>query len=138
MPSATRPNLTAEPSSARAAPGRPAIKASVLASPCERLTATVHGAPRGGQGPVRIGSASGTLARSVSRSAPRPTMPRPDDPEQRGALGHQRQIDGEFVAAGDEFLGAVERVDQEEAVFEGQPRPPAALLVKRARGRGQP
>ena len=34
-------------------------------------------------------------------------------------MGHQRQVDGEFVAAGDEFLGSVERVDQEEAFFVG-------------------
>ena len=33
------------------------------------------------------------------------------------SLGHQREIDGEFVAAGDEFLGAVERIDQEEAAL---------------------
>ena len=40
-----------------------------------------------------------------------------DDAKQRRSAGYQRQINGEFVAAGDEFLGAVERVDQEEAFW---------------------
>ena len=63
---------------------------------------------------------------------------RGDDAEQRHAVGHQRQIDGEFVAAGDEFLGAVERVDQEEAVSIGQLRQMDALLGQRRDVRGQP
>ena len=57
------------------------------------------------------------------RSAPRPTMPRQampfrrrrDDAEDRHAVRHDRDVDGEFVAAGDEFLGPVERVDQKIA-----------------------
>ena len=115
------------------------MKASVLASPCERLTATVHGWPRGGQRRVRIGSISGLPLPSVSRSAPRPTMPRQISPS-AGALtmpssgvpvGHQRQIDGEFVAAGDEFLGAVQRVDQEEAFLIGQRGLKGALFRQR-------
>ena len=126
-PSATRPNLTAEPSSERTAPGRSAMKASVAGSPCERLTATVQGFPRR-RARAGCGSARRAARRrrsSVSRSAPRPTMPRqikpsagaPTMPSSGAAAGHQREIDGEFVAAGDEFLGAVERVDQEEAVL---------------------
>ena len=42
-PSARRPNLTAEPSVNLCAPGRLPIKASDLASPCERLTAAIQG-----------------------------------------------------------------------------------------------
>jgi len=40
---------------------------------------------------------------------------RADDAEQRRAVAHQRQIEVNSLRAGDEFLGAVERVDQEEA-----------------------
>ena len=47
---------------------------------------------------------------------------RADDAEQRRAVGDQREIDGELVAAGDEFLGAVERIDQEEAAAIGRLR----------------
>ena len=125
LPSATRPNFTAEPSVFVTASGRPSMKASVLASPCERLTAAIQGSPRVGQraGADRLGSADASCRRTVRRSAPRPTMPAPeqpergraDDAEQRHAFGHQREVDGEFVAAGDELLGAVERIDQEEA-----------------------
>ena len=43
----------------------------------------------------------------------------------------QRQIDGELVAAGDEFLGAVERVDQEEAFLIGQRGSVGALFRQR-------
>ena len=46
-------------------------------------------------------------------------------------MGHQREVDGELVAAGDEFLGAVERIDQKETFLEGQPRLAGALLGKR-------
>src|ERR1700690_3186025 len=53
-PSATRPNLTADPSICLTAPGLLSIKASVLASPCERLTATVQGPPGGGRRRVWI------------------------------------------------------------------------------------
>src|SRR3984885_4016235 len=42
---------------------------------------------------------------------------RPDDAEQRHSIGHQSQIDREFVAAGDEFLGAVQGIDQEECAW---------------------
>ena len=55
------------------------------------------------------------MPRQISPSAGALTMPSSGTP-----VGYQRQIDGEFVAAGDEFLGAVERVDQEEAVSIGR------------------
>ena len=40
-----RQNLTAEPRICRIAPGRSAMKVSVRASRCDRLTATIQGAP---------------------------------------------------------------------------------------------
>ena len=44
-----------------------------------------------------------------------------DDAEQRYPVGYQREVDSEFVAAGDEFRGGVQsRVDQKEAVSIGQ------------------
>jgi hypothetical protein len=46
----------------------------------QRLTATVHGWPRGGQERWNR-FISGLPVPSVSRSAPRPTMPAPDQPE---------------------------------------------------------
>src|ERR1700733_10764503 len=80
-PSATRPNLTAEPSAWRIAPGRLSIKASVLGSPCDRLAATIRGARGAGRRRVWIGSASRAAASwVVSRSAPRPTRPRQISP----------------------------------------------------------
>ncbi len=130
-PSARRPNLTAEPSLSLTAPGRASIKASVLTSPCERLTAATHGAPGAGIGRVRIGSAEPPEQPAMtSRSAPCPTRPRSDQPErrraddaeQRRAVGYQREVDGELVASGDIFLGAIERVDQEEAAAIGRGR----------------
>ena len=44
-PSATRPNLTAEPSVCRIAPGLASIKAPVLISSCDRLTAAEGSVP---------------------------------------------------------------------------------------------
>ena len=49
-------------------------------------------------------------------------------PNKRRAMGHQRHIDGEFVAAGDELLGTVERIDQEEAALVRRFRQINALL----------
>src|SRR5579864_8378223 len=40
---------------------------------------------------------------------------RADEAEERRPLGHERDIDRIFVAAGDEFTRAVERVDQKVA-----------------------
>ena len=123
-PSATRPNLTAEPSPAGPRRAVPSMKASVLLSPCERLTATIQGSPRGGKraGTDRLGSGDAPPAdRQPFGAAPDQPAPdqsqrrRADDAEQRRAVGHQREVDRELVAAGDELLGAVQRIDQEEA-----------------------
>ncbi len=134
-PSATRPNLTAEPSTSRIAPGLAAIKASVRLSPCERLTATIQGSPRFGRGRVWIGSATD---RSPDRQPFRAAAHQPapdkserrcaDNAEQRRPVGHQREIDRKLVAAGDKFLGAVERIDQEEAAAVRRLRQFDALL----------
>jgi hypothetical protein len=94
----------------RIAPGRLSIKASLLGSPWERLTAAIQGSPRLGAGRVWIGSAVLRPAwSSRSRSAPPPTSPR-------------REVDRELVPAGYELLGAVERIDQNEAAAIGWPR----------------
>src|SRR3979490_502839 len=123
-PSATRPNLTAEPSACRIAPGLAPIKASVLISPCDRLTATIQGAPRGGRGRGWIGSARPPPPPPPphpSRARPPPPPPpyqsecrRPDDAQDWRRVRHQREIDRKLVAAGDKFLGAVKRIDQKE------------------------
>lgn len=87
----------------------------------------------------RVGAKRYPLGATTDDAAPdQPQRRRADDPEQRRATGHQCQVDGEFVAAGDEFLGTVERIDQEEAVLKGQPRLSGALLGKRGYVRGQP
>src|SRR6202166_3750739 len=79
-PSATRPNLSAEPNTSRMAPGRSAMKASVRRSRCERLTATTQGSPPlGCRRRVWIGSAPSPSV-VFSRSAPRPTSPRQTSP----------------------------------------------------------
>ena len=78
----------------------------------------------GGYGSARPPAPTHRLV--VSRSAPRPTRPRhispsagaPMMPSSGVPFGHQREIDGELVAAGDEFLGAVQRIDQEEAAVD--------------------
>ena len=81
-------------------------------------------ARRAGPGADRLDQRRAVAKRQPLRAAADDAAPdqserrRADDAEQRRAVGHQRQIDGEFVAAGDEFLGAVERVDQEEAVVD--------------------
>ena len=146
-PSATRPNFTADPSLSRTAPGRPAMKASLRGSPCERLTATIQGSPRPGSLRVWIGSAAPrevVAHRQPIRAAadqPAPDQSErggADDAEQRRPFGHQRQIDREFVAAGDEFLGAVERIDQKEAAAIGRPGLFDALLGQHRYLRGQP
>ena len=139
-PSATRPSFTADPNISRTAPGLAAINASVLASPCERLTATVQGAPGAGCLRVWIGSgAPSDVSPTLSRSAPRAHQPAPDqserrradDAEQRRAVGHQREIDREFVAAGDKFLGAIQRIDQKETAGIRRFRQMDALLGQR-------
>ena len=66
---------------------------------------------------------SGRQAQALGRpaSAPRQSMPqrrRRHDAEHRAPAAHDRDIDGELVAAGDEFAGAVERIDQDERVRE--------------------
>src|SRR5690242_13666970 len=62
--------------------------------------------------------ALGTLA---DQSAPQPSDGwRADDAEQRRPIRDQRKIDREFAPAGDELLGAVERVDQKEAAAIGR------------------
>ena len=83
-------------------------------------------ARRAGAGANRLDQRFALAKRQPFRAAAddaapdQPERGRADDAEQRRSVGHQRQIDGEFVAAGDEFLGAVERVDQEEAFLIGQ------------------
>ena len=58
---------------------------------------------------------------AADNAAPdQPERGRADDAEQRRSVGHQRHVDGEFVAASDEFLGAVERIDQKKAFLAGQ------------------
>jgi hypothetical protein len=47
-----------------------------------------------------------------------PDRRRADDAEQRDTVGHQRDVHGELAAAGEELLGSVERIDQEEAAAE--------------------
>ena len=128
----------------RTAPGR-RDEGFGPASPCERLTAAIQGSPRGGKLRVRIGSPPRrTLAFTVSRSAPRPTSPRQISPSAGAPIcraaasrGDQRDIDGEFVAAGDEFLRAVERIDQEEAAVDRAASPVDALLGQRRNIRQQ-
>ena len=107
----------------------------MAASPCERLTAAIQDWPGDGKGRVRIGCAGPSLPNSVAVSGRKPLgaladqaapdqseRRRADDAEQRRSLDHQSEVDGEFVAAGDEFLGAVQGIDQEEGL--GQPGPP--------------
>ena len=104
------------------APGRAAIKASVLASPCRRLTAPSWLAARRtcpgvNRFDLRLALAERQPFRAASDNAApdQPERGRADDAEQRRPPGDEGQIDGEFVAAGDEFLGAVQGVDQEKA-----------------------
>ena len=113
----------------------PAVdEASVLGSPCERLTAAIQGSPASAAGPGadRLGAPmlrrrqTHPLGAAADDAAPEQAeRGRADDAEQRHALRHQREVDGELVAAGDELLGAVERVDQEEAVREMAASPAA-------------
>ncbi len=124
-PSATRPNLTADPSICLTAPGRLAMKASVLGSPCERLTATFQGLPRGGKLRVRIGSTTrgGGIATASAVRRPGPTSPRHINPSAGAPMMPSSGVPLVTSAiltvnswpAGDKFLGAVERIDQEEA-----------------------
>ena len=66
-----------------------------------------------------------TSAGNVSRSAPRPTMPRQIKPKAGAAMtprigapsDDQRDIDGVFVTAGNEVAGAVERINQKIAAL---------------------
>src|SRR3954468_15683871 len=69
---------------------------------------------------------------AADNAAPdQPERGRADDAEQRRPVGYERQIDGEFVAAGDEFLGAVERIDQEETFLIGRRGLRGALFRQR-------
>src|SRR6185436_20987960 len=78
------------------------------------------------------------LGAAADDAAPdQPERRRTDDAKQRYPVGYQRQVDGEFVAAGDEFLGAVERVDQKEAVSIGQRGLLGALFRQRRYVRNQ-
>ena len=80
-PSATRQNLTAEPQLGAHRAGLAATKASVPGSRCERLTATVQAFGRwAGTGADRLLRGRRRHRRKVSRSAPRPTMPRQINP----------------------------------------------------------
>jgi len=111
------PNFTAEPSICRTAPGRLAMKASVRLSPCERLTATVHGSPGPGTGRVWIGliAPGHGFARYRHALGAAADQPRPEQPQRRAPtmpstgtpLVTSARLNGVFVAAGDEFLGAV-------------------------------
>src|ERR1700756_2330008 len=70
-PSATLANFSDEPSTSLTAPSLAAMKASVAGSPCERLTAAIHGRPFGGEG--RGADCFGALA------APRQPLGAPSD-----------------------------------------------------------
>src|SRR3984893_7815954 len=142
-PSATRPNLTADPSIWRIAPGRSAIKASVRSSPCERLTATIQGAPGCGWARVWIPPAPGPAAPPSRAAADQPApyqseRRRADDAEQRCPVGHQREIDRKLAAPGDKFLGSVERIDHKQAAAIRRFRQMNALLGQRGDVRRDP
>ena len=116
------------------------MNASVRLSPCERLTATIHGCPRAGSGPGvdRLGRADGVAgyrhAFGAAADQPAPYQSerrRADDAKQRHPVGHQREIDRELVAAGDKFLGAVKRIDQKKAGAIGRVGTMQALLGER-------
>ena len=73
---------------------------------------------------------------SASRSAPWPAYPRQIRPRAGAATtpatgvpsSIERDVDGELVAAGEKFAGAVERIDEDEAPPELCERPVAAAL----------
>ena len=66
-----------------------------------------------------IGRHGNAFRADADQSAPdQAQRRRADHAEQRHAIVEQGDVDGKFVAAVDEFLGAVERVDQEEAAIE--------------------
>ena len=106
---------------------------------------------RAGRGPraganrdARRAAASGAApGASASRSAPRPTWPRQIRPRAGAAITpatgvaivDQRDVDGVFVAAGEELARAVERIDQEEAPAERRRPTVAGRLLRDAPGR---
>ena len=56
-----------------------------------------------------------------------------NDTETRTPAAHERNIDGELIPAGDQFAGAVEGVDQDEAVGKAvRGRAPRCLLLHHA------
>ena len=63
---------------------------------------------------------------------------RANDAERRHAIGHQREIDSELVAARDELLGSIQRIDQEEAVLERRGDAGGAFFRQHADVRTQP
>src|SRR5205814_5419768 len=63
---------------------------------------------------------------------------RADEAEQRLAVAHQCEVDRELVAAGDELLGAVERIDQEKAAAIGWRRLMQTLFGQRGDLRYEP
>ena len=59
------------------------------------------------------------LGAAADRTAPQQTARRRgDNAGNRDATRDDADIDGELIAAGEKFLGAVERIDQDEAPFE--------------------
>src|SRR5436853_143131 len=83
---------------------------------------------------VTLPPAAVTTAWPAATAQPPPHQPerrRADKAEQRLAIAYQRKVDREFAAAGDELLGAVERIDQEEAAHVGRARLIEALLRQR-------
>ena len=56
-----------------------------------------------------------TLGFAADHAAPQQSLRRRgDDAGDRNAVRHDGDVDGEFVAAGEKFLGAVERIDDQE------------------------
>jgi hypothetical protein len=99
------------------------MKASLARSPCERLTAATHGSPWPGRFRWSEPAVLDPDALGAAADQPPPDQAqrrRADDAEQRRSPGDEREIHGEFAAAGDELLGAVERIDQEEAAAIGR------------------
>ena len=73
-------------------------------NPCRRARR------RAGRQPKALGAAAGCGAPDQAERG------RGDDPQRGEASPHQAQIDGEFVAAGDQLTGAIDRIDQHEIV----------------------
>ncbi len=130
VPSATWQNLIAEPLALRVSGPSEARNASVAASRCERLTAAT--APASGQ--RRVWIACGIVGAVCQQPQPfglladntAPNLAafrRRNDAGDRHAARDNRQIDREFVAAGNKLARAVERIDNQETLVEARDWP---------------